>query len=350
MFSPSAAHVTLRQRFALTRLISSRLAILCLALLCLAPPASADELRLLNGDRVTGRVVALAGGTLTFVTPHGQLAIPWADVSALAVDEPLLVTLAGGSPASTAVGMSADAGRVTLQPGGDVALTTITGLARPQPAVVWNGGANAGFVSAAGNSDINSLRLDGDVVARAAANRYTASAAVTRSEDRDVETARNWSASAKYDRFISPRLFLNSNAILTNDRFRDLDLRTALGAGLGYQILQTARVTLTADAGLGWVHENLEAGEDDRYTAARESAALTVTIVPDRVQFFHGHDGYFGVTGDDNLFVRTQNGVRISLAAGFVTTLRGDLDYDRSPAPGRSNTDRTFSLTLGYRF
>jgi hypothetical protein len=27
-----------------------------------------------------------------------------------------------------------------------------------------------------------------------------------------------------------------------------------------------------------------------------------------------------------------------------------DLDYDRSPSPGRSDTDRTFALTFGYRF
>ena len=68
------------------------------------------------------------------------------------------------------------------------------------------------------------------------------------------------------------------------------------------------------------------------------------------IQFFHVHDGYFDVTGDDNLFVRMQNGIRMTLAAGFVTTLRHDLDYDRSPAIGLSNTDRTLALTLGYRF
>ena len=32
-----------------------------------------------------------------------------------------------------------------------------------------------------------------------------------------------------------------------NDRFRDIDLRTALGAGIGYQILERARTTLTAE-------------------------------------------------------------------------------------------------------
>ena len=82
----------------------------------------------------------------------------------------------------------------------------------------------------------------------------------------------------------------------------------------------------------------------------REAAALEVFLIPARVQFFHQHDGYFGVTGDDNLFVKMQNGIRVGLATGFVTTLRHDLDYDRSPAPGRRNTDLTLSLTLGYRF
>jgi hypothetical protein len=109
-------------------------------------------------------------------------------------------------------------------------------------------------------------------------------------------------------------------------------------------------ITLTTDAGVGWVNENLASQPDDRYTAARESVALTISAAPGRIELFHQHDGYFGVTGDDNLFVKMQNGVRLSLAAGFVTTLRLDTDYGRSPAAGRRNTDQTFSLTFGYRF
>jgi hypothetical protein len=51
--------------------------------------AAADEVTLRSGDRYTGRVVRLAGGTLTFNTPHGELKIPWADIQALTVTEPL---------------------------------------------------------------------------------------------------------------------------------------------------------------------------------------------------------------------------------------------------------------------
>jgi putative salt-induced outer membrane protein YdiY len=330
--------------------MNARLLPLVVLVLCAAAPAAADEVRLMNGDRITGRVISLTGGTLVFSTPLGDLKIPWSNVTALVVDEPIRVTVGDAEPVLVTIAAATTEQSVALVPGGVTALADVTALARPQPAVTFDGSANAGFVSSAGNTDVNNVHVDGDLAARAGANRYTVSAAINRAEDNDVESARNWSSSIKYDRFLTPRVFANANAIFTNDRFRDLDLRTAIGAGLGYQILQTPVVTLTADAGLGWVNENLETGADDRYTAARESASLTIGVVPTLVEFFHQHDGYFGVTGDDNLFVRMQNGVRVRLAGGFVTTLRLDLDYDRTPAPGRRNTDQTFSLTLGYRF
>jgi hypothetical protein len=120
--------------------------------------------------------------------------------------------------------------------------------------------------------------------------------------------------------------------------------------GVGYQVLNATRVKLTANGGLGWVNENFILAPDDDYTAARESAALDLFIVPNRVMFFHKHDGYFGLEGEDNLFIKMQNGVRLSVLANFVTTLQLDLDYDKSPSPGSQQTDRTFALTFGYRF
>jgi putative salt-induced outer membrane protein YdiY len=243
------------------------------------------------------------------------------------------------------------AGQETPSPGGDIDVAATAALARPEPALVVTGGAGAGFVDTGGNTNVNSLRLDGEAVVRARQNRYTINGAVNRAEDEGLETARNWTSSLRYDRFVTERLFVNANTILTSDAFRDLDLRTALGVGLGYQVADTAVLKLSVDGGFGYVRENFDALPDDSYGALRESGKLDLFLAgADRVVLFHQHDGYFGVTGDDNLFVKTQNGVRFGLVAGFVTTAQLDLDYDRSPAPGRRNTDRTFALTFGYRF
>ena len=49
---------------------------------------------------------------------------------------------------------------------------------------------------------------------------------------------------------------------------------------------------------------------------------------------------------DDNLFFKMKNGIRVGLLGGLVTTLSHDLDYDKSPSPGREHTDTTVSLTF----
>src|SRR5258705_706994 len=323
---------------------------LCLVAMLLAMPADADELRLKNGDRITGVATSLAGGTLTFKATGGDLKIAWADVASLAIEQPMLVTVGTSAPTS-AVFAAADAnGRVTLVPGGPVALTEIIALGRPRRGGAITGGGGAGIVQTAGNTQVNNVRLSGDVVARGAANRYTVSAIAKHANGRGVEPARNWLLTGKYDRFLTSRLFANANANFTNDRFRDIDLRTALGAGIGYQILETARMNLTADAGLAWVDENFTSIADDSYAAAQESAGLQVQLVPGRVQAFHQHDGYFGVSGDKKMFIRTQNGVRLGAPAGFVAAIPEDVGYDCPPSPRNPPTQPALSFDLGFQF
>lgn len=326
-----------------------RLLLFCVCLM-IAAPVAADEILLTNGDRFTGTVVSMTGNTLTVNTRYGPVRIGWADVASLVVTDPILViTMTGTAPAEVRIAAGDAPGRVALDPGGPIELAQIIGLARPQPAITYTGGASAGLISTSGNTEVSSLRIDGDITVRAEENRYNAALAINRAEDRDVETARKWTAALNYDRFLNERLFVNGNAIFLNDRFRDIALRTALGAGIGYQVLDTALLKLMVKAGLGWVNQNFDVAEDDSYTAARESATLDVPLVPDRVLLFHNHDGYYGL-GDDNLFFRMSNGARVSLLGGLVTTMQIDFDYDRLPSPGRKNTDRTFALTFGYRF
>jgi putative salt-induced outer membrane protein YdiY len=302
----------------------------------MATAAAADEVHLANGDRYTGEVLSLGAGKLRFKATHGTLEIPWTEVTSLTVDAPILVRTDASAPPTPVTG--------PVQIAGVIALT------RPEPPLVVTGGANTGFLATGGNSEIDSLRVDADVTARASANRYTFGGAVNRASDRDLETARNWTFAARYDRFLTARLFVNADTIFTNDRFRSLDLRTAVGAGVGYQVADTPIVKLSTDGGFGYVNENFESAPDDSYGAAREAVKLDVFIVGDRVVFFHRQDGYFGVTGEDNRFVKMQNGIRLGLVGGLVTTAQHDLDYDASPAPGRRNTDRAFALTFGYRF
>lgn len=307
-------------------------------ILALSSPGAADELRLANGDRLSGTVQRLAAGILTFRTPHGELQLPWPEVTFLRLDEPKLVTVHTEEPA------------LMLLSSEEVALESITAIAAPRPAVAFSGGASAGFLTTSGNSDISSLRLDGELVARRRHDRFTVTGVLNRGRDTGRESARNASGSFRYDRFVSERLFLNGSTIVTHDRFRELDLRTAVGVGVGYQLLDTSLARISVEGGLGYVNEDFSQSPDNRYTAVREATKLELFFAARRVQVFHHQDMYFGPAGEDNLFLRTQNGLRLSITGGFVTTMQLDVDYDRSPAPGRGTTDRSVALTFGYRF
>lgn len=305
--------------------------------LLLAAPASADELRLKNGDRITGQVVSLDGGKLTFKTPGGDLVVNWEEVTSLTIEQPMLITVKGGEP--------------ELRPLTGLALGDIVAIAAPPPPLDWTGSANAGFVSTSGNTDVTTLRLDGEIIAIRPNDRFSAAALMNKAEDSGEDTADNWNLAFNYDRFLTDRLYVNGNAIFTGDEFKSLSLRTALGAALGYDVWTTPRGTLSVNGGLGYVNENFDDPlEDDDYFALREGARARVFVAAKRVEAFHNHDTYIGLTGDDNLFFRMQNGVRFQIVGALVSTIQSDLDYDRSPAPNRDNTDSTLAITLGYRF
>ena len=314
-----------------------RILFLSALVLSVAPAAVADELRLKNGDRVTGDAVALLDGKLTFKTPNGDLVVAWDEVASLTITRQMIVTVKEGQPELRSIE--------------GLALGDIVAIAAPPPPLDWTGAINAGLVTTGGNTDISTLRVDGEIVAIRPRDRFSTGATINRAEDTGDETADNWNLAFNYDRYLTDRLFINGNAIFTGDEFKSLDLRTAIGAAVGYDIWKTPRGSLSATGGLGFVNENFSEGfEDDSYTALREGVKAVVFFVGRSVEAFHNHDTYLGITGDDNLFFRMQNGVRFRLVAGLVATIQGDIDYDRTPAPGRDNTDRTFALTFGYRF
>jgi putative salt-induced outer membrane protein YdiY len=58
-------------------------------------------------------------------------------------------------------------------------------------------------------------------------------------------------AQAKYDYFVTKKVFLDAFGLLEKDTFQSLQLRLTLGAGVGYQFLDTGRTTLSTSVGLG---------------------------------------------------------------------------------------------------
>src|ERR1041384_234392 len=98
-----------------------RILAVCLLFLGVAVASADDEVKLKNGDRISGKVTSLAGGKLVVETTHsGPLKIDWAQVVSVKTDAPIKVKLATGEVLEGKLAPGAE-GRLKVETSGPAA-------------------------------------------------------------------------------------------------------------------------------------------------------------------------------------------------------------------------------------
>ena len=322
-------------------------------------PATADEIRLKNGDHISGKVVRMEGGKLIFKTSYaGEISIEWAEISTLSTEDSIHVVLSDET-ALKGVTQSAEEGKMKLKMGKIVEtvsfdlveVRSINPKPRvPEPALKTKGHLNVGLTTTKGNSETETQHFDGEFVARTEKNRFTVGAEFNRAEDSGEKTINNALSYMKYDHFLSRKWFLYSAASFEKDEFKDLELRTALGLGAGYQFLETPVTNLSFETGLTYVNEDYETGHDDSYPAGRWALDFDRYFFNKVIQLFHFHEGFVGLEDANNMIIRSRTGVRLPIYKNLKATAQYNYDWDKSPGPGREETDQMYLLSLGYNW
>ena len=318
-------------------------------------PASADEVYLTNGDRISGTVVSKTGDTLTMKTDFaGEIKIAWDKVISVSTVAPVVVQLDDATVLKGTLNRSGE-GSVSIQ-GSELVQAEQIPVARvalinppvPENGVKLSGRANAGFYIAKGNTDKEAYHGDIESVSRTKQNRFTAGAIYNQAKDNDIESENNAAAYLKYDHFLTEKWYTYANTLLFKDDFADLNLRTTLGLGAGYQFFESERTNLSLEGGLSYVNEDFEQAEDDSYPAARWSLNYDHFLYPKRLQFFHFHEGLLGLQDTSDIIIFTRTGLRASLIESFIATAEVDVDWDNTPSPGNDRVDTRYLFNLGY--
>ena len=331
--------------------------ILALCLVFLPAAALADVLILDNGDTLSGDVVSMKEGVLTFKTDYaGTLSVKWNKVSGLKSETPLTFYK---DDKSSFKGKAVAAGQGTAE---EVAVETDSGLKRIAPSsikainaephdVKVRGHGAAAWTKAQGNTDKQNLHGDSALTIRKGKNRWKTSGYYNWGKDMGTLNENNWQIQAGYDRFLTEKLYAYVNAMAEGDEFADLDLRTSLSPGLGYEFYDTDRFHLSVETGPAWVMEKYSSERgDENYVAARWAAHLAWWIWTERIQFYHDQFGLAGVDGDGDLIVQTSTGLKLPVVKGFFTAFQYDLDWNNRPAEGKQQTDQRYMVRVGYDF
>jgi putative salt-induced outer membrane protein YdiY len=296
----------------------------------LALPALADEVRLANGDRVSGEITARSGERLVVKTEYaGEIAVRLADVQSLSISD-------------------ADG---TVHEIGPMELATFD----PRPYkrerdVAYSGRALVSAAYARGNAPSDQLHADAQLTARAREYRYELSGRVDRRSAPSAQTESAWLAGANYDRFLDARQFLYGRSSLEHDQAKDIDTRATVGAGYGVQLVETAAANVSLRGGLDYVKVDRLAGPREEYPAFGWGIRAAYKPSWARLELFHEQEGFWNLEDTDVVTLRSKTGVRVPLVERFNATAQLNVDWERRPAPGRASTDSTLLLGVDYSF
>ncbi|HEY8118188.1 MAG TPA: DUF481 domain-containing protein [Methylophilaceae bacterium] len=333
-------------------------------------PAAADEVRLKNGDVLTGEIVKKETGVLIFKTSYaGQIAIQWTEIETLTSDKPVHIILTDNSnlrgplvettePASAKIKLSQAEGQPEKEDENEDKNEREFDLLKtryinPTPdlsgeGVRWSGNINAGATLTQGNTEASLLRFDAETIARTQHNRYTVGGIFNRAQDHGRDTQSNTRGYGKYDHFLTPQWYAYANATGENDRFRDLRLRTTAGAGSGYQVFETPNLNLAIEGGLNYITQDYYVAKDQNYPGARWAIKYDQLIFKSSTKLFHEHEVLIGLEDTSHILLTSKTGLRFPFLFNFNATTQFNYNWDSAPSPGRQKADSALLFTLGY--
>ena len=249
---------------------------LSLLLVFATPSVFADQIAFKNGDRLTGAILKSDTKSLLMATEvAGQLTVSWQEILELRSDLPLHVVLANGKEFE---------GRMTTHEG-KLKIVTNTGVTveTSQESVVamrnnaeqlayeksqhqsllhgWDGGLDAGVELTRGNSKTRNFRFAFGAVRKVSRKELTLYAESLYSIDdvagaRPHVTANVNRGGARFDHDFVSRLFVFANTDFMTDGLQDLNLRSVVGGGIGYHLINRDNVTLNLLGGANFTREN----------------------------------------------------------------------------------------------
>ncbi len=225
----------------------------------------------------------------------------------------------------------------------------------PEP-VQWHGSLAAGLVIERGDTDSQEGSID--FKARREADDYRLRLRLRYKGDRSRSggsdfntTDRLYRGSTQYDRPLSDRLFAYARVQAERDGVADLDLRTIVGPGIGYKLIDRSDFSFELQSGISWVHEDYE---DDSMDTDYPSSVVRWDLdkaLHDAVHFFHEGEWVPSLREfNDMQLLTTETGLRVDLVKGWFGEAKVHWELNTKPASGKERQNMDYIFALGWGF
>ena len=314
--------------------------------------ALGDEIKLKNGDRITGTVTGLAGGKLAVDTPHaGAVKIDWAQVASITTEGKHKVRMVTGEEVEGK--LAGQDGKLKVASEGAAAPVEIE-WAKVQflnkPPASWHGSIGVSARATDGNTHTMSGLATADLARVTDVDEIVLRAIYRYGERSGDLYERNTYGIGKYSLRLSEDTYGYVSAEFLSDEFKDLKLQTVVSVGAGMHLLKESWADFSVEAGIAYIDNNFdEIQEDEGHAGARVSARARVNLLLGFV-FKDVFTIYPNFEESQDFQIRNEATLTNTLGGGWSIIGGVITEYDREPSAGARRHDDTYFVGLGYTF
>lgn len=338
------------------------------SLLCLlmAAGARAQSVQFKNGDHLSGKWLKVEGAKIEFRSSAlGKIAIPVAQVSAFAIEQPLVVMLRNGKAiAGDSAQLAANtwtvqslhgskqvpAGKVVMiLPAAAYRTVVSEAKVRAEPWRGWKGGATVGYSLQNGDQNARTVsvgmtavrhepRLPG-VLERWRTNVNFNLLFAKASSDGVTVSSNSLTSSVRQDYFFKPQNFLFVLGQWDHILSQNLDLRQTYGGGYGRQLLSGPRVQFSLLAGGTFADEKFAGTPAQQYAEALVGEHVTFRFNK-KIRINHSFTFYPNLSNRGRYRFDTASAIAFRLNS-WLSANMGLTDYYISQIPSGSLTTVT---------
>jgi putative salt-induced outer membrane protein YdiY len=337
-------------------------AFIAVCMICCTAQLIADEVYLVNGDRITGKVTTLADNKLTVESDMaGKLVIDLNNVTTFNTNAPVEIQLKDGTSFKKQIS-KAETGRFAIEndqtlKSQDFNVASIVVInPPPKEEPKWHGDISGALISTHGNSKNLAESFSAALTRRSAIDRTLLSFDYyyQKQEDKDTgeseKTQDQWKARGKYDYFFGKKLYGFIDTRYERDAIAELQRRVLIGAGAGYQWVESEPFNFSTDAGIATRYESYYNDTDSSSQMTAQFGYHLDKKLAKNLTFINDLTYYPAFEKFSDYYLTTTAELRAQVTEVIFTNFKVVFDYDATPAEGQGNTDVKYILGVGVKF
>jgi len=219
----------------------------------------------------------------------------------------------------------------------------------------WKGRAEAGFISASGNTDSETINAGLRFTKDGALWNHDIAFNTYKASSNDVDSANNVKAEYTLKRDLTERSNLFASLSYLDDDFDGFTEQTSASFGYGYKVIDTEPMSWEVGAGVGYRDTSeLRKLEDGREIEGKDLGNATIVLRSDyRHQLTSNTelvDAFRAEAGAENTFIENDLALVVSINDTFALKAGFIIRHNTDPSEGADETDTITSLNLVYSF